>query len=277
MAHQCAAVRKKGSGDQCSAKCVFGHTLCGRHARCKTITLWADVHKSRGDRMIPVQALVRGWLVRTRLSIGGPGVLFRKQVTNDEDLLTCESKDRIHPFEYFGFQENGKVWGFSFPTLWKWCARSHAPINPYTKVPLDIETRKRLHAMWSYRHRHQMTLPEEPTAVNERIRSRWNILCQMFDNYHFGEIHPEQFSNMNKVDYYTVFQFLRDDIQVVIRDTNPSKVLLLRLCARAQQTIHALQADQYILQAVYMLLLFLMTQKDPYNAVFVVLSALYRV
>jgi hypothetical protein len=131
--------------------------------------------------------------------------------------------------------------------------------------------------MWSFRQRHQMTLPEEPTSINERIRSRWNILCQIFDNHHFGEIHPEQFSNMNKVDYYTVFQFLRDDIQVVIRDTNPSKVLLLRLCARAQQTIHALQADQYILQAVYMLLLFLMTQKDPYNAVFVVLSALYRV
>ena len=95
--------------------------------------------------MVRAQALVRGWLLRKRLALGGPGVLRRSLVTNDEDLVTCESKETIRPFEYFGFEENGKVWCFSFPSLWKWAVRSHQPVNPYTKVPLDIETRKRMH------------------------------------------------------------------------------------------------------------------------------------
>jgi hypothetical protein len=112
-------------------------------------------------------------------------------VTNDEDLVTCESKETIRPFDYFGFEENGKVWCFSFPSLWKWAVRSHQPVNPYTKVPLDIETRKRMHEYWAYRHRHRLDVPEEPTVLQERIRARWNVLCQMFDNYHFGDITNE--------------------------------------------------------------------------------------
>ena len=90
---QCASVRKKGSTDQCTARSLRGLTLCGRHAKCKTITLWADVHKKRGDGMIKTQALVRGWLLRKRLALGGPGVLSRKQTTNDEDLVSYESKE----------------------------------------------------------------------------------------------------------------------------------------------------------------------------------------
>lgn len=274
---QCASVRKKGSCDQCTAKAVFGHTLCGRHAKCKTVTLWAQVHKARGNQMIRVQALVRGWLLRRRLALGGPGVLRRSLVTNDEDLVTCESKESIPAFEYFGFEENGKVWGFSFQSLWKWVVRSHQPVNPYTKVPLDIETRKRLHAAWAYKHRHRMDVPEEPTVLQERIRARWNVLCQMFDNYHFGEIHPEMFANMTKVDYYTVFRFLRDDLQTIVPDRHPAKPFLLLFCTRAQQTMYAVQSDLYVLQSLYILLLMLMYLKDPYNIIFTVLSALYRV
>jgi hypothetical protein len=274
---QCASVRKKGSEDQCPAKCLRGLTLCGRHARCKNTTLWAEVHKKRGDAMIRAQALVRGWLIRRRLGLAGPGVLCRKKTTNDEDLVSYESKDKVNPFEYFAFTENGKVWWFEFSTLWKWCARSHEPINPYTKVPVDNETLKRLHASWSYRYRHKLPLPEEPTHPRDRLHTRWNIVCALFSNYGFGAIEPRMFEQMSKMQYYTMFRFISDDIQIVMSDRDPYKEFILRMCLRAQQCVHALQTDLYVLQSTYTLLLLLLRPKDPYVLAFTVLSALYRV
>jgi hypothetical protein len=274
---QCASVRKKGSEDQCPAKCLRGMVVCGRHARCKTITLWADIHKKKGDGMLRVQALVRGWLVRRRLLLAGPGVLSRKQTTNDEDLVSYESKENVHPFAYFAFTENGKVWWFEFSTLWKWCARSNEPVNPYTKVPIDNETLKRLHASWSYRYRHKLGLPDEPTNTQDRLHVRWNILCALFSNYGFGPVEPRVFEEMTKLQYYTMFRFIHDDIEIVMSDRDPYKQFILRMCVRAQQCVHALQTDLYILQSTYTLMILLLRLKDPYILAFTVLSALYRI
>jgi hypothetical protein len=95
-----------------------GHTLCGTHARAKNVTLWAEAHKGNTSGLRKAQGLIRGWLVRRRLRYAGPGVLCRKNLANDEDLETCEESSKEHPFDYFAFEENGKVWWFHFPTLW---------------------------------------------------------------------------------------------------------------------------------------------------------------
>ena len=140
----CASVRKRGSLDQCPLKALTGHTLCGVHARSKAVMLWAVVNQDKVGAATRVQAWIRGILLRRRLRLGGPGVLRRTGLSNDDDLVTCESSDRQYPLDYFAFEENGKVWWFDFGTLWKWAQRSTEPANPYTKVPLSVETRTRL-------------------------------------------------------------------------------------------------------------------------------------
>ena len=273
---RCASVKKKGSLEQCSAMVLSGHTLCGTHARAKNVTLWVDIHKDKEAQLSKAQALIRGWLVRRRLWYSGPGVLRRKNLANDEDLETCEEASREHPFDYFAFEENGKVWWFDFSTIWKWCLRSAVPTNPYTKVPLTTETRKRLRAAWGYRFRHRLPRPNEPDTFAERIAGRWNIICQTFADYGFGSINPNMFTGMLKGDYNVVFRFLRDDIEVAFASSSKTRRFVHAQCNRMTGPLQLVDSNTYILRSTYVLMSLLMQPKDPYVLAFTLLSALYR-
>jgi len=272
---RCASVRKKGSTEQCSAKPVLGHTLCGRHAKSKCPTLWADVHSNRIRNIPKVQALVRGWLVRIRLKAAGPGVLSRKKCSNDEDLNTYTEKEKVHPFEYFGLEENGKTWWFEFNTIWKWSIRSVNPTNPYTKVPLSVETRKRLRDMWNYGQRTKFPSYEESSNYNERTLQRWMVLCQAFQDNGFGEFNPHMFMRLTKPELYVMFSMIHDDVRTILNDKDLNKQQLLQFCARCK--IGGPNTNLYLLQAPYYLLLMMSFLKNPYPLVFTILSALYRI
>lgn len=271
---RCCAVRKKGSKDQCTAKPLFGHTLCGRHAKVKKPVLWSDLHKKTS--VVMFQALLRGWLVRHYLQLCGPGVLKRKNVINDEDLATFEEKDRQHPFEYFSIEENGKVWWFDYHTIYSWTLQSHQPTNPYSKTPLTIQDRKRLREIWGYRQRNKMTLPKESSIYEDRVRGRWNILCQTFEDYGFSGVHPNIFLKITKASFYSMFRMIADDIDVSVSKNSYYKEKILRLCASPIHNVHSLKSDKYTLYSLLTLLMMLSKPKDPYIMVFTVLSALHR-
>jgi len=274
--NRCASVRKAGSSEQCPARALVGHTLCGRHAKCKKAVLWADVHASRGTGLVRCQAVVRGWLVRRRLVVCGPGALRIKGCVNDEDPVTLERREDVHPFSYFGVEENGRVFWFEFDTLYKWCLRSPSPVNPFTKVRLSNNARTRLREGWSYRQRRGMLLPSESKHFRERVLGRWTILCQLFEDYGFGEIDPTSFLSLTKSHYRTIFLIVRDDLSVSLPVKHPSRDALLRYCTRGIHVANTLSLQHYILQSVYTLLIMLTRQRDSYPVAFVVLSALYR-
>lgn len=265
----CASVRKKGVLDQCQAKSLVGHTLCGRHLRSKTVVLWADANRSRSQKLARVQARVRGWLLRKRLALAGPGVLCRKNLANDEDLETCEESNREDPMTYFAFEESGKIWWFSFPTLWKWCIRS--PTNPYTKVPLSASTRRRLRDVWYYNRRNKIQLPAPPPTYDERMRTYWNVIRQTLEDCGFGELHMNP--NFTKYEYNVILRMIQDDIPVTM--TNKFARDRVNRHIRSVFLSNANLAT-YRLQCAYTLMVILMVPKDPYELAFTVLSALYR-
>lgn len=266
----CAAVRKKGSSDQCVAKAIAGHPFCGRHVRSKNVVLWKDANKDLSFRLVRVQALIRGWLLRKRLALAGPGVLCRKNLANDEDLETCEESSREDPMSYFAFEESGKIWWFSFPTIWKWCIRN--PTNPYTKVPLSTSTRKRLRELWFYQRRRRLPLPKVPPQFEERNRVYWNVICQTFEDYGFGEIHID--IRFSKNAYNTMFRMIRDDIQVTMSNKTARDRVERHIRAALTSTS---PLNLYLLQCAYTLMVILMVPKDPYELAFTVLSAIFRV
>ena len=271
----CASIRKKGSLDQCTARPIRGHTLCGRHIRCKQITLWTSTQTEKAKSLIPLQAFVRGWLVRKRLKLGGPGVLCRKNLVNDEDLHTCETKERQHPFEYFGFEEGGKLWWFDWETLWTWSLSSTIPTNPYTKVPLSIETRKRLREGFAYRIRHS-SFSSRMKPFRRNIRYRWNFLVQIFEENGFGTIEPNIFLNMRKVHFVTFFTLLQDDLSVIFGDKIPFKKEFIRSCIHIRKLVFKMNTESYIIECLDILILFVSLFKDCYILLFSILSALYR-
>jgi len=260
--NRCAAVRKKGAKDQCTASAMKGVALCGRHARTRAPVLWASLHKS--SPIVRVQALVRGWLLRKRLDLAGPGVLRRKDVNNEEDLFTCETKDRQHPMQYFSFEEAGKVWWFDAGSLWGWMSRSVEPVNPYTKTPIPSEARRRFRAI---QRRARFSIGVD--GPEEMIAYRWNSIVQVFRDNGFLDVHPQQFANFTVSDYRTMFVFLERDLQIVLPERDMYRAQLIRMCRRGQKA-------NGTLFPILLLLKMLLIPRDPYVLVFSVLSAFYR-
>ena len=272
---QCASVKKRGSKDPCTSNALVGHTLCGRHARMKDPELWVAVHPT--PPITKVQALFRGWLVRNRLSHAGFGVLSRKGLANDEDIITFNEKERVHPMNYISFEENGKHWWFEFGSLWTWCMRNYTPVNPYTKVHLKAETRKRLRAIWGYKKRNLEHVPLESEIFIDRVRHRLNILTQHFADYGFVEVYPEHFIDFTRNDYKTMFVLLHRDIETVIPASDPFRQRVAILCTNRAFTPNTFQKDTiFILQCLNTLLHIITLYRDPYTITFSILSVLYR-
>ena len=272
---QCASVKKRGSKDPCTSTALIGHTLCGRHARMKDPELWVAFHPT--PPITKVQALFRGWLVRNRLSHAGFGVLSRKGLANDEDIITFNEKERVHPMDYISFEENGKHWWFEFGSLWTWCMRNYTPVNPYTKVPLKAETRKRLRTIWGYKKRNLEPVPLESEVFIDRVRHRLNILTQHFADYGFVEVYPEHFIDFTRNDYKTMFILLNRDIETVIPASDPFRGRIAMLCGNRAFAPNVFQKDTiFILNCLNTLLHIITLYRDPYTITFSILSVLYR-
>ena len=271
--NRCAAVKRRGSTEPCTSRSLRGHTLCGRHARMRSPTLWTDANGSRIESAVKIQALIRGWLIRRRLWYAGPGVLYRRDLANDEDVITCADRNRVHPMDFFSFVENGKVWWFEFASLWTWCRRNQDPVNPYTKVPLSSEARKRLRTIWGYKRRHREEIPEESNIYDERLRQKLNILTQHFADYGFTDVYPDTLIRYSKAEYITLFVLLHRDIETVIPESDPFRNRIASLCA-ARTFVD--QNRYYILQCINTLLHIVTLYKDPYVITFSILSAFYR-
>jgi hypothetical protein len=270
----CASVRRKGSLDPCTSRALVGHTLCGTHARCKAVTLWADVNQEKVRAAERIQSYVRGWMLRRRLALAGPGVLRRRDLANDEDLETCEEALRQNPMDYFAFTENGKTWWFDFSTLWKWAQTSVEPTNPYTKVPLSSDTRYRLRKLWSYRKHHGDLIPTEALQLKDRLRARWTTMCQVFADCGFGTIQPDLFLSMTRNDYVVLFRLLRDDLQASF----PTRMTRypLAMIHRCLISAWSLTPVQFLLQSSYSLYAMLLHAKQEGPLAFCILAAIYR-
>ena len=275
--NRCAAVKRKGSTDPCRASALRGNTLCGRHARMRAPVLWIDATLPRILPLLKIQACIRGWLIRKRMSYAGIGALRRKDLANDEDIITCSEKDRVHPMDFFSFEENGKIWWFEFGSLWMWCMRNVRPTNPYTKVPLSSDTRKRLRMIWGYKRRHRETTPDEPIDFRERLRYKTNILIQHFEDYGFVGVQPQFLLSCCRSEFMSFFVFLKRDIETVIPVSDPFRIRMISLCRNRINIGHSSHPEAYILNCFSTLLYMITVYRDPYALTFSILSAFYRV
>ena len=195
-------------------------------------------------------------------------MLRRKDLANEEDLFTCESKDRQYPLSYFAFEEAGKIYWFDALSLWQWVSRSVAPVNPYTKTLLSNDTRKRLRE-WGWRNRAVL----DTETIQDKLARRWNMIVQIFRENGFVDTHPQQFSNFDISDYRTMFVLLERDLQIVLSEKDIHRARLLRMCRQGQK---GTDTDASPFTRVFLLLRMLSIPKDPYILVFSILSAFMR-
>jgi len=271
---KCAATQNRKSDEQCKSNALCDGGLCGRHIKSKSPRLWVDVMSVKATKLPKAQAMIRGYLVRIRLKNAGPGVLKRSVIVNDEDCVTYTDKNKVHPFDYFAFEEGGKIWFFEFSTIWDWCRRSFRPTNPYTKSQLTIETKSRLREIWRYRDKYKHPIPPESNLFSERLMCRWNSVCQVIHDHGFDNIHPNLFIDFGPREYYHFFQILKDEI--LKKKMNPYEMKLVSYCNTG---VHLSSVGTYYQSSLFSLLMLmrmLTLCHQPYEFIFRVVSALYR-
>jgi len=161
--------------------------------------------------------LWRGHSIRTRLNLAGPGVLARAHCHNEDELTTCVSKTRQHPFQYFGFLENGTLYWFDQRTILQWAHTNQNVLNPYTRQPLSIDSLHRLRELSHKRSCAKLPLYHSqsaiPRALPDRRDMRWLRVCHILQENEIHTLRFEHFASMGTRDIEHFLNFLREDIR----------------------------------------------------------------
>jgi len=193
---QCASVRKKGCTEQCSANALINSEFCGRHSKARNPVRWVGTVKE--SSVIKLQSILRGFLVRRRLRYSGPGVLNRKACINDEELVTLDDKNSVHPFEYFGWVQNDKLWWMSIASIMQLFRGELHPTNPYSREPFPLEARLRIRKIYVYRIRNKLPLGHVQPQDVERMTFRFNTISQIMEENGYEGFHPNSWAAMNR-------------------------------------------------------------------------------
>ncbi len=207
----CTACKNKTSNDRCTSISITGLAFCGIHARSKSPRIWSVVNDI--DKKVTLISKVwRGYRIRRLLKLAGPGVLRRSMCHNDEELVLLEDKTRVHPLDYFAFQENDKIWWFDIRSMIGCLNSKLIPTNPYTRQRLSMDTRYRLRALYKYRiHNRLPTLHEtrKGRSLQDLTEYQWMRVCQILHENGFEDYTPNTFLSMPPISLYYFMLILR--------------------------------------------------------------------
>lgn len=279
----CSAYKSKTSTDRCPNKCLKGLSFCGTHAKAKTKRLWVD-ERNLDTPATLIQKLWRGYIIRKWMKLAGPGVLNRKNGHNEEELFSMDDRNSVHPFEYFAFEEKGKIYWFDVRSLAEHCIKDVSPTNPYTREPLSIETRRRMRSLCVMRYNHGLSNRHDPNATrsyDEIVESGWIHVCQIIhENGFFDEMKPNMFLGMTKFQLSTVLHmFKRDLASWAAEHKSPASrrnkyiQWIRRLIVEYAKGV---ETDRFKFLTSRVIMAILNDSPDQYSVCFMFMSALYR-
>ena len=147
---------------------------------------------------------------------------------NDDELISLESKDHHNPFDYFSFEENGKVWWFSTSVLSKLVFETMKPINPYTRQPISIETRRRL--------RELCRMQNVKILKGYSASDIWTQICQVLEENGFESINPILFQCLTRPQYMVLLLLLRNDLEA-LQAEDPKNLIYPRLLSNVRHVL----------------------------------------
>lgn len=279
----CAACKNKQSTDRCTNSALTGLLFCGVHAKMKQRRLWTTVH-GLDDKIIKTQKLWKGYIVRKRLALAGPGVLKRKVCNNQDELISLEPIDKVFPFDYFGFEENGKVYGFDFRTALDALHRGGA--NPFTRQPFTLECRKRLRDIYGYRMRHKLENYYENNIFRtpeSLVRNRWTQVCQIIEeNGFYTNLHVNTFLGLNRTQLFVFLRMICNDIQIWAQEHKKPGSRRIKYFVWVKEALRKMNMNMnmdmrqfsFIVSSVLCIMLY--DCAEPYNICFIIMSSLYK-
>jgi hypothetical protein len=146
-------------------------------------------------------------MLRNILKHAGPGVLNRAVCHNEEELISLEPVSKIHPLSYFAFEEGGKIWAFDIKTLCKIIIQNQVPLNPYTRIPIPHEARKRIRFYFYNNWPTSYRLGED---VNETCL---NLITQTLHENGFESFRSEYLQALSKKQTEVIKSFMLYDLR----------------------------------------------------------------
>jgi hypothetical protein len=278
----CASCKNKTSNDRCGNPALQGLSLCGKHARVKSPRLW-NVVNHVDEKIVSISKFWRGYIVRKRLATAGPGVFQRSLCNNQEELVSLEPISKVDVFNYFGFEEGGKIWGFDVRTILDSLQRNLVPTNPYTRQPLTLENRSRLRKIYSYRLRHKLENSYEHNKIQTAellLLNRWTQICQIVEENGFFQPNPNLFLNLNKTQLYIFLTMIHNDLKPWAAEHKPPHSQRFRYVFWTNNVLKKHSSTQSLAEYSFfvstILLSMLYNSVEPYAICFIIMSALYR-
>lgn len=215
---KCSSCKNSSSTDQCPNPALPSLQFCGKHVKIKSPRIWAEVNNVV-PKVIQIQKIWKGYFLRKQLQYAGVGVLKRSVCQNDDELISLESKDHYNPLDYFSFEENGKIWWFSISTLARIVFETMKPVNPYTRQPISVETRRRLRDVCRMK---RIQIHSSGTTVV------WTQVCQILEENGFESVNPILFQSLSRPHFMTFLILLRNDIEA-LQSESPKNLFYKRI------------------------------------------------
>ena len=278
----CISCRSLKSSDRCMSRALIGLSFCGKHAKSKTKRIWSEVNALH-PKAIVISRIWRGYTLRNRLKLAGPGVLNREKCHNDDELVSLDSKNKVHPLDYFAFEEAGHIWWFDIRSIIGCLNSTLNPTNPYTRQPLTIDTRKRLRTVFNYRIRNRLETHHSPLPQRSNLETLdciWLNVCQILVENGFEDIVPNYFLRMNRSQMFVFVYYLINDLGSLCLEQ--PKIYNLKRCLRSIKAFRTqiMSQEPYLFNMSFklgvILSTLLHTLMEPYPFCFIIMSALYR-
>lgn len=264
---KCVSCRSLTSNEQCSNTALPSLQFCGKHVKCRYPRIWTEVNNVI-PKVVEIQRIWRGYFLRKRLEYAGAGVLKRSLCQNDDELISFDSKLSYDPLNYFSFEENGKIWWFSIPTIATIVFNTMNPMNPYTRQPISIETRRRLRIL--------CRMNKISPLKNYLPTSIWTQVCQVLEENGFQSINPVLFQYHTRTKFNVFMNLLKNDVDALYTEY-PKNLDYVRLSSQIRlfmkkQTPFIGTTDASVKVGV-LLYLMLSKMKNPYPLCFAIMSA----
>jgi hypothetical protein len=274
--------RNKTSTDRCPNTALPAVKFCGVHSKLKTHRLWTEVNNV-DSRVSIISKIWRGYFIRKQIDLAGPGALQRSKCHNEEELLSLEPIKGVSLINYFGFEENDKIYGFDVRTMFDILHRNIHPINPYTRQVLSIPTRERLRKLYAYRFRNKLPLFYENnklSGADSILQNRWLQLCQIAEENGFYDINPNLFLGMNRTQLYIFLTMISNDMKTWAAEHKGKHSKRFLYAFWIQNILNKYQVTQSSMQFSFyvstILLTILYSTTETYPPCFIIMSALYR-
>lgn len=280
----CASCKNKTTNERCRNNALNGIIFCGKHSRVKTPRVWSIINNVE-SKITLISKVWKGYTIRRLLRLAGPGVLNRKVCNNEEEVSSLEPVQSIHPLDYFGFEEDGKVYGFDMRSLFDNFHRNFVITNPYTRQPLSIEVRKRLRQLYGYRLAHKLPRFFEHntlTSASTIIQNTWNQVCQIIEENGFvgTDLRPNIFLTMNKSHLYIFISLVLNDMKTwaaEVKTPHSSRLKYTCLVQSTKNRFHSTASlEEYSFYVGTTLLSVLYNSSEAYSVCFIIMAALYR-